>query len=283
MNFMITFNRLRKHRIYGHMITFLIVYVLFLLVMFQMQRSMTYFPGKTHQRPVDIGANDMEVISVQPAGMDSGIEGWYQAPADQTKPVIVYYHGNAMTVPGVYPRVEAFLKAGYGVLLAEYRGYNKNPGKPTEKGLYADADAYTKWLMTTSGIPENRIVFYGLSLGTGVAVNQVVKNPGAAGMILEAPFTSLVDVAQRHYFYLPVRLLMLDRYPSKKHIAAATVPLLVLHGERDAVVPVSQGKALYALAGPPKTLKLYPEGGHDDLPAHGSIQDTLDFLNKLSY
>jgi fermentation-respiration switch protein FrsA (DUF1100 family) len=90
-------------------------------------------------------------------------------------------------------------------------------------------------------------------------------------------------VAWRNYFFLPVNLLMLDRYPSKKYIAAAKVPLLVLHGERDTVVPVAQGKALFALASQPKTLKIYPGGGHNDLPAHGAIKDALEFLNKLSY
>jgi fermentation-respiration switch protein FrsA (DUF1100 family) len=151
MNVMTQLNRFRKHRFYSYMITFLIVYVLFLLVMFQMQRTMTYFPGKTQLRPIDVGANSMDVIFVEPADADFGIEGWYQAPVDSRKPVIVYYHGNAMTIPFVYPRVESFLKAGYGVLLAEYRGYNGNLGKPTEKGLYADADAYTKWLKTVGG------------------------------------------------------------------------------------------------------------------------------------
>ncbi len=283
MVFFARYNRLRKHRIYGHMITFLIVYVLFLFVMFQMQRSMTYFPGRSQMSPADVGATGMEIIVVQPADADYGIKGWYHPPADNIKPVIVYFHGNAMTIPFAWPRVEPFVKAGYGVLLAEYRGYNGNPGKPKEKGLYADADAYTAWLKGAAGIPENRIVFYGLSLGTGVAVDQVVKNPAAAAIILEAPYTSLVDVARKHYFYLPVDLLMLDRYPSKKRISHAKIPLLVLHGERDTVVPVAQGRALYELAGGPKTLKIFPEAGHNDLPAHGSIGYTLEFLSNLSY
>lgn len=283
MDFMSRLNRLRRHWIYSRMITVFVVYILFVLLAFQMQRGMTYFPGNSNMRPLDVGANGMEVISVHPADMDKGIEGWYQPPANDLKPVIVYYHGNAMTIPYAYPRIKPFLDAGYGVLLAEYRGYNKNPGKPKEQGLYADADAYTQWLMATAKIPENRIVFYGLSLGSGVAVDQAVKNPGAGGLILEAPYTSMVDVARRHYFYLPVDLLLLDRYPSKKRIAAAKIPLLVLHGEQDAVVPVSQGKTIYDLASEPKTLKLYPEGGHNDLPQHGSIKDTLEFLDKLSY
>lgn len=283
MDFMTCYHRFRKHRIYGYMMTFLIVYILFMLVIFQMQRGMMYFPGKSQLRPGDVSANGMEVISVWPAHANFGIEGWYQAPSEPSKPVIVYFHGNAMTIPSAYSRVEPFLNAGYGVLLAEYRGYNGNLGKPTEKGLYADADAYTAWLKTTAGIPENRIIFYGLSLGTGVAVDQAVKNPDTAAIILEAPYTSLVDVARRHYFYLPVDLMMLDRYPSKKRIARAKIPLLVLHGERDTTVPVAQGIALYELAGEPKTLKTYPDAGHNDLPAHGSIRDALEFLDKLSY
>lgn len=281
MNALEKFREFQKKRLYSYMISFLIVYALAVLVMFQMQRSFIYFPGFTQLTPRDVGASGMEVISVQPADMSSTISGWYQPPADPQKPVIIYYHGNAMTIPQAFPRVKPFADAGYGVLLAEYRGYNGNPGKPKESGLYADADAYTKWLKTAAGIPESRLVFYGLSLGSGVAVEQALKNPDAAAVILEAPYTSLVDVARRSYFFLPVDFLMRDRYHSARRIGRMDIPLLILHGGRDRVVPVSHGKKLYALAREPKTIKIYPAATHIDLPEYGAISDALAFLNAL--
>lgn len=263
------------------LLAIVICYAIILVFAAQFQRSFIYFPGNTRIAPAEAGAKGMEVIAVQPKRANFAIEGWYQAPSDPKKPVIVYFHGNAMTIPYAYARIEDFLRAGYGVLLAEYRGYNGNPGKPTERGLYADADAYIDWLKDKAEIPEERIVLYGASLGTGVAVEQASKRWNIAAVILESPYTSLVDLARRYYFFLPVDLLLADRYPSRKRIEKIDRPLLILHGEMDTVIPAQQGKALFAAANKPKTLKLYPQGGHNDLPARGAIDDILAFLKTL--
>ncbi len=270
-----------KRRILNLIFSILFVYAAIICLMFQFQRHFTYFPDKNSVTPNSVGASGMEVIAVQPSNMKESINGWYQSPSDPSKPVIIYFHGNGLSIPSYYERVEPFLKNGYGVLMAEYRGYGGNPGKPTERGLYADADAYYQWLIQTGNIPESRIVFYGLSLGSGIAVDQAAKHSDAMALILEAPFTSLPDVARPRYFFLPVDLLMLDRYNNGKKIGKIDLPLLLMYGERDNIVPPVLGKRLFDLGNQPKTLKSYREAGHNDVTDHGGIKDTLDFLESL--
>ena len=270
-----------KRRILNLIFTILFVYAALVCLMFQFQRSFIYFPNRIHETPDSVGAKEVEVIAVQPANMKVSIDGWYQAPADSSKPVILYFHGNGLSVPSYYSRVEPFLKSGYGVLMAEYRGYGGNPGVPTEKGLYADADAYYQWLVQRAHIPGSQIILYGLSLGAGIAVDQAVKHPEAMALILEAPFTSLPDVARPHYFFLPVDWLMLDRYSNKRKIGKIDLPLLIMHGEKDMVVPSALGKQLFDLANQPKVIKLYEDAGHNDVVERGGMQDTMAFLETL--
>jgi fermentation-respiration switch protein FrsA (DUF1100 family) len=270
-----------RRRILNLILCILFVYAGLACLMFQFQRHFIYYPDKVRVIPASVGAAGMEVIAVQPANMKESIDGWYQPPADPSQPVIIYFHGNALSISSYYSRIQPFLKAGYGVLLAEYRGYGGNPGRPTERGLYADAEAYYQWLIQKGKIPGNRIVLYGLSLGTGVAVEQAVRHPDAMALILEAPFTSLPDLARPSYFYLPVDLLILDRYSSGRKIGKIDLPLLVMQGARDMVVPPALGKKLFNLANQPKTFKAYAEAGHNDVIDHGGMQDTIAFLESL--
>ena len=122
----VTFGRRRALNL---ILCILFVYAAVICLMFQFQRTFIYFPDRARVPASSVGADAMEIIAVQPADMSESIEGWYQGPSDPSKPVIVYFHGNGLSIPSYYPRVEPFLKAGYGVLLAEYRGYGGNPGK----------------------------------------------------------------------------------------------------------------------------------------------------------
>lgn len=269
-----------RRRVLNMIFSFLFVYATLVLFLFFNQRGFIYYPGKELMTTAQAGVPEMQVITVQPADMVDSIQGWYGRPKDPTKPVLLYFHGNGGGIDIRTGRIKPLLDMGYGVLLAEYRGYGGNPGKPTEHGLYADADAYFKWLTTQEGITDDRIVVYGESLGTGVATYLASKHWNIHGVILDAPFTSLADVAQSSMWFVPVKLLMIDRFSSIKRIQSVNSPLLVLHGEKDRVVPVRLGKKLYEAANEPKELKLYPTGGHSDLYAFGAGDAVVEFLKN---
>jgi hypothetical protein len=135
-------------------------------------------------------------------------------------------------------------------LIVAWRGFSGNKGKPTEKGLYEDARSAVRWLKF-NGVEENNIIIYGESLGTGVAT-EIAQNKNFAGVILESPFTSMIDAGKDKYPYLPVRLLLKDKYESDKKIKNIKSPVLIMHGKVDNIVPFHMGEKMYELANEPK-------------------------------
>ena len=158
---------------------------------------------------------------------------------------------------------EPYIAAGYGFLIAEYRGYSGLPGKPTEQGLYADGRAYLYGLMA-QGVKSENIILMGHSLGTGVAV-QLAGEFKVGGLILLAPYLSMVKMAQIHYPFIPARLLVLDRFENEKKIGEVRAPVLIVNGAEDNIVPPSQGKRLYELANEPKRFDSLQGRGHNDI------------------
>jgi fermentation-respiration switch protein FrsA (DUF1100 family) len=154
-------------------------------------------------------------------------------------------------------------RIGLSVLLFDYRGYGGNPGRPSEDGLAADARAAHAWLVAQPDVDPQRIGYFGESLGAAVAVGLAVQRPPAA-LILRSPFTSLADVGAVHYPWLPVRRLLLDRYPSIERIASVLAPLLVIAGDRDDIVPLPLSRRLYDAAVEPKRFVVVPGAGHND-------------------
>lgn len=245
--------------------------------MYALQRQLLYFPDKATPMPAAWGVPDMAPRRVTTAdGLD--IVGWYRPAAESSRPTVVLFHGNAGHVGFRGFKARVFLDAGFGVLLAGYRGYGGNPGEPTEEGLYRDARAALDAL-AADGIHGPRLVLYGESLGTGVAVAMAGERPVGA-VILEAPYTSIPDVGARHYPILPVKPLMKDRFDSLSRIGSITAPLLIVHGEGDTVVPVEFGRALFAAAPDRKTGAFLRHAGHNDLYAHGAADVVLDFLDR---
>lgn len=255
-------------------------YALFVAVMYVLQRSIMYFPARSLPTPAQAGVPDMDVVTLKTAdGLE--LKAWYGAPrksGETANPTLVYFHGNGGGIADRGARARPYLDRGYGVLLVEYRGYSGNPGKPNEQGLYQDARASFAFL-EAEGLSFDRIVLIGESLGSGVAV-QMATEYDIGALVLEAPFTSTVDVAAGAYWFLPVRWLMKDRFDSMSKIDRVTVPLLVVHGERDRVVPIRLGRKLFAAANEPKEAVYLPRAGHNDLPAHGSTHEVLRFLEE---
>jgi len=146
------------------------------------------------------------------------------------------------------------------VLLISWRGFSNNPGKPTEKNLYQDARKSIEWL-NRKGINNKDIILYGESLGTGVAT-ELAQSNSFHGIVLESPFTSIADAAKIYYPYLPVNLLLKDRYDSIKKIKNIKIPILIMHGKKDNIVPFFMGEKLYQMANEPKYKYFSEEDDH---------------------
>jgi fermentation-respiration switch protein FrsA (DUF1100 family) len=206
-----------------------------------------------------------------------GIElaAWY-APAPANRPTIVMFHGNGGSLRGERYRLKQFKDAQMGVLLLAYRGYSGNLGSPSEQGLYADARAALDWLHA-SGVKSDSIVLYGISLGSGVATKMAAERDFAA-LVLESPYTSTVDVAAWRFPVVPVSWLMEDRFESLARIGSITEPLLVMHGDRDVVIPQRFGRRLFEAANEPKQ-GFWPHGlGHNDIFDNGGFDTALAFI-----
>ncbi len=264
-------------RMMGWLIAAFLAYAAVVALVFVFQRSLQYFPSTDARDAAERTGGLMQTVSYR---TEDGLQlsAWYRPPRDGL-PTLVRFHGNGGQHGDRAGSMQPYMAGGYGVLLASYRGYGGNPGKPTEDGLYADGRAAMAWL-ATQGIGDGEIVLYGESLGTGVAV-QLATEHTVAGLILEAPFTSAVDVGQAAYRWLPVRLLMWDRFDNLSKMGNVTVPLLLIHGEADRVISARYGRRLFEAANEPKTDLFIPGGGHSNLDFYGVAEKVLIFLGTL--
>jgi len=192
------------------------------------------------------------------------LRGWFvPGGAGAAGATVLVFNGNAGNRSARAPLAAALARAGTSVLLFDYRGYGGNPGHPSETGLAADARAAREYLLSRPDVRPGSIVYFGESLGAAVAIGLAAEHPAAA-LVLRSPFTSLADVGQLHYPYLPVRALLKDRYDSAGRIGAVRCPLLVLAGGADGIVPARHSRRLYTLAADPKRYVEIPNAGHND-------------------
>ncbi len=237
------------------------------------QRSLQYFPERVRTPPPAAGLPQAEEIVLNTPDHERLIV-WHVPPRGE-KPVILYFHGNGGALRHRVERFRAFAADGVGIVALSYRGYGGSTGSPTEAGLIADGLAAYQY--ATARYPAERIVLWGESLGTGVAVAVAAEHP-VGRVILQAPFTSTADIAAASYWWVPVRLLMKDQFRSDLRIGKVTAPVLVMHGEIDQVVPIAMGEQLYAMINAPKTFVRFPAAGHLDLGAHGANEAAKDFI-----
>jgi fermentation-respiration switch protein FrsA (DUF1100 family) len=245
----------------------------FVAMMYVLQRSMMYFPDRSRTPPAAAGLSAAEEVVLETADGEK-VVAWHVAPGSG-KPVVLYFHGNGGALLHRSNRFRTFTADGTGLVALSYRGYGGSTGSPTEQGLLADAAAV--YGFAAARYDAQRIVLWGESLGTGVAVALAARNP-VARVVLEAPFTSAVDIGAAVYWFLPVRLLMKDQFRSDQHIAQVKVPILILHGARDRVVPIAYGERLFALANEPKRMVRYANGDHSDLDSFGAQAAIKTFL-----
>jgi uncharacterized protein len=241
----------------------LAILALALLLCWLGQRRLIYFPFGEVPPPAAAGLPVAESISFQ---TEDGftLAGWFvpEQLADARKgTTVIVFNGNAGNRAYRAPLAAALAERGVSVLLFDYRGYGGNPGSPSEEGLAADARAARRYVAGRKG--SDRIVYFGESLGTGVALRLTVEQPPLA-LILRSPFTSLTDTGRHHYPFLPVGLLLTDRYASIDRIGEVRCPLLVIAGDRDGVIPVAQSRRLFEAAREPKRLAIIERADHND-------------------
>jgi uncharacterized protein len=176
---------------------------------------------------------------------------------------VLFCHGNGGNVSDRAPHASLLAAAGFDVLLFDYRGYGRSPGRAAEEATYADARSARAALLASDGVDPARVLYLGESLGAAVALELALAHP-PAGLILQSPFTSIRDIARVHYPFIP-RALVPQAYPSLDRIPHLRAPLLVLHGARDPVVPLMHGEEIFHAAPEPKRLEVFPTAAHNDL------------------
>lgn len=240
-------------------------------------RMFMYFPDPARIPPEAAGLESVEEVEFAAAD-GTKLVSWY-APAQEGKPTILYFHGNAANAANRAPKIDMMLESGFGVFYLNNRGYGGSGGSPTEANNVADAIAAYDYVRGL-GVPPDKIVTFGESLGSGQAVRLAAARPVAA-VVLEAPLTSTVEVGRSIYFWLPLSLLIADQYNVERDIARVTAPLLILHGEQDEVIPVDMGRRIYNAANQPKRIEVVRDGRHNDLFDHGAWERMRDFLLSL--
>jgi fermentation-respiration switch protein FrsA (DUF1100 family) len=255
------------------LIVCLIGYAGAVVLLYVVQRALMYFPDPTRTPPAAAGLPAAEEVLLDTADGEK-LVAWHVPPRGD-RPVVLYLHGNGGALSHRAGRFQVLTADGIGLVAIDYRGYGGSTGRPTETGLSIDAE--TAYGFAAARYPAARIAVWGESLGTAVAVRLAAERP-IGRLVLEAPFTSAVDLAARHYPIVPVRWLMKDQFRSDLRIASVAAPLLVLHGARDTIVPIEYGERLFALAREPKRFVRFPEGDHEGLDQFGALAKVKTFL-----
>lgn len=252
-------------------------YLTLLGLLYFSQRDILYYPTDIVPDPGAFGVPEMTAHRVVSEGGAQPLI-WWAPPKNSSYPVIVYFHGNGGHLGGRAMWAERYLDAGYGMLLAGYR-YNAGAGgEASEAGLLADGRAAIEFARAQGFQPE-RLVFHGESLGTGVATAMAAEYEAAA-LVLHMAYSSIVDVAQDHYWYLPVRWLLKDSFDSVARMRSVRSPVLIIHGEKDRTIPVWTARKLLEASPEPKEAYFLPGGTHGNLYRLGAGDLVLDFLEQ---
>ena len=226
----------------------IVIYASVLILLFIFQRSLMYHPQENNYFGDKLEV-EIEKVKIKTSD-DIDLLGWFHKKDLKKFKTIVYFHGNAGNLENRIYKLNHFKDMDVNFLIIAWRGFSGNSGKPTEKGLYNDAKSAIIWLKKL-GLTEKDIVIYGESLGSGVAT-EIAQNSNFAGLVLETPFTSMIDAAKNFYPYIPVSFLLKDKYDNQNKIKNINIPVLVMHGEADQIVPFWMGKRIFEIANEPK-------------------------------
>lgn len=237
-------------------------------------RRFLYYPTKLEfNAPLPVYARDAEEVWFD--SLDGKkMHGLYW-PAPQGRPTILFFHGNAQSVYEWAMIKEELVLMECGLFLIDYPGYGKSEGLPSEKSLYSAGHGAMNWLVTEGTVKKYRILLFGKSLGGGVAT-EVAKIHRVMGIILESTFRSIPSVAQRLLPMIPTNsVLKYERYDSISRIPQIKIPLLIIHGTGDELIPVEEGKALFEAAVAPKDIYLVEGAGHNNVSQVAGVEYAL--------
>ena len=256
----------------------LIVYQIVTLGLYIFQRKLLYYPNFNSHIRGDGLSHSFENINIKTKD-NINLKGWFHLK-DPKKKTILFFHGNAGTLDNRIYKLNFLGNLDVNFLIIAWRGYSGSSGKPSEFGLYQDAKSALNWL-NSEGITEDKIILYGESLGTSVAI-EVGQNKDFAGVILETPFTSMVDVGKTKYPFFPVSFLLKDKYESDKKIKNIKSPIFIMHGEVDKIVPFWMGKKMYELANEPKYSYFSEYDDHMMEYNEKLLNELKKFINSLN-
>jgi len=254
-----------------------LVYSLVLAVFYALQTRLQ-FPANRAPAVLPVGVLPGFCVVAHETGDGVALRSWYRAP-EAGFPTLLFFHGNGGNLSDHLGHIARLARPGYGVFALEYRGYGGNPGVPSERGFVADARSALAFL-AGEGIHARDIVIYGFSIGTGVAA-RIAQDHAVRGMVLDSPFTSVAEVGQSRYPWLPVRWLLRSKFNVLAKIADYAGPLLVLQGGRDRVVPRAMGQAVFARANEPKWLWCARRAGHMDVLECGGEEELWRFVEAF--
>ena len=252
-------------------------YFVIILFVYFYQRSLLYYPSENNYLNNKINFSYEEIFIKTDENIK--LKSWFIEKDLKKFKTILLFHGNAGNLFNRVYKLNELNKLDLNILLISWRGFSGNKGKPTEKNLYHDAGEAVKWL-NSLGINNKNIILYGESLGTGVATELGKKNI-FGGIILESPFTSMADTAKIYYPYLPVNLLLRDRYDSMSKITDIKTPILIMHGKMDSIVPQKMGLELFEKANNPK-FNYFPENDDHMMQYNDELLNNIKhFINKI--
>ena len=227
---------------------FVLIYFFIVVLTYIFQKNLLYHPKENNY------FNSKLLVSVEKVKVltqdNINLISWYHEKDINNYKTILFLHGNAGSLENRIHKINHFKDMNVNFLIIAWRGFSGNKGKPNESGLYEDARSAIRWL-TSKGVEEKNIIIYGESLGTGVAV-EIAQFQNFGGIILESPFTSMIDVGKEKYPFLPVKIILKDRYESNKKIKNIKIPIMIMHGKLDNIVPFHMGEKMYQLASEPK-------------------------------
>ena len=238
----------RRNFFLEFIIGIVVIYISVLILLFISQRSLMYHPQENNYFGDKLEVN-IEKVNITTTD-NINLLGWFHKKDLKKFKTIVYFHGNAGKLENRIHKLNHFKDMDVNFLIIAWRGFSGNDGKPSEEGLYIDGSSAIDWLKNL-GLKESDIILYGESLGTGVATH-IAQNNNYAGLVLETPFTSMIAAAKNFYPYIPVALLLKDKYDNQNKIKHINIPVLVMHGEVDQIVPFWMGKKIYEIANQPK-------------------------------
>ncbi len=262
--------------LYLLILSLLAVYTLVCVYVYINQRNLLYHPAENNYSNDEINF-DYEEVWIK-TKRDIKLKSWFIKKDLNNYKTLIFFHGNAGNLFNRVHKLNELNKLDINILIVSWRGFSDNPGKPTEQNLYNDAKMSIKWL-NNLGINNNQIILYGESLGTGVAVELGQENIFNS-IILESPFTSIAKAAKIYYPYLPINLLLKDRYDSIDKISRIAKPILIMHGMKDDIIPQEMGVKLFQKANKPKYF-YFPKNDDHMMDFNENLLDTIRiFISK---